>query len=321
MINLYSKQNLIKITNVEELKKEDINKTWVHLTTPTKEEIDKIHTLTNINKNLLIKSLDEEEIAHIESEDDTTLIVVDTVYNEDKTTNIVTYNTIPFCILVNDNYIVTTCLKDEIFIDELIDKQFSNIQTNKKITLILMLLFYNAQYYINTLKIIEKSTQQIEKKLNHDMKNEGLLETLHLSKTLVYLSTSISSNLIVITKLEKLEKFKEYPSDIDLLEDTIIESNQAKETCKIFREILNTKMDVYASIINNNVNSVMKLLAIITIIVTIPTLIASMYGMNVKLPLQDSPYGFLIVIISSIVLSILGTIALLKFTNKKYNDK
>lgn len=321
MINLYSEKKLKKIANVDDLKKIDVEKTWIHLTTPTKEEIDKIHLLTNINKNLLIKSLDEEEIAHIETEDDTTLIVVDTVYNEDKTTKIVTYNSIPFCILVNDNYIVTTCLKDEIFVDELIDKQLSNLQTNKKITLILMLLFYNAQYYISTLKLIEKSTQQIENQLNHAMKNEGLLETLHLSKTLVYLSTSISSNLIVITKLEKLDKFKEYPSDIDLLEDTIIESNQAKETCKIYREILTTKMDAYASIINNNVNSVMKLLAIITIIVTIPTLIASIYGMNVQLPLQESPYGFVIVIVTSILLSIVGTIVLLKFTNKKVKNQ
>lgn len=317
MINLYNKNNLIKIENPEKLKKSDIEKTWIHLTTPTKDEIEKIHELTNINKNLLVKSLDEEEIAHIETEEDTTLIVVDTVYNEDKTTKIVTYNSIPFCILVNDNYIVTTCMKDEIFVDELIDKNLLSLHANKKIRLILMLLFYNAQYYISTLKTIEKSTQQIDNQLNHTMKNEGLLETLHLSKTLVYLSTSINSNLIVITKLEKVDKFKEYPADVDLLEDTIIESNQAKETCKIYREILTTKMDVYASIINNNVNSVMKLLAIITIIVTIPTLMASIYGMNVQLPLQESPYGFIFVIVTSLLLSIIGTIVLLKFTNKK----
>lgn len=317
MVNLYNKKNLIKVEEISKLKKEDINKTWIHLTAPTEEEIDKIHELTDINKKLLIKSLDEEETAHIEVEEDTTLIVVDTIYNEDKTTKIVTYNTIPFCILINEKYIVTTAMKDDIFVCELVEKQMSNLHTNKKITLILMLLFYNAQFYISTLKAIDKSTQQIENQLNNTMKNEGLLETLHLSKTLVYLSTSISSNIIVITKLEKLDKFKEYQSDIDLLEDTIIESNQAKETCKIYREILTTKMDAYAAIINNNVNSVMKLLAIVTIVVTIPTLIASMYGMNVKLPFQDSEYGFAIVLSTSLLLSVIGTLLLLKFTNKR----
>lgn len=319
MITLYNTKSQFKKTVSEnELQKSELQKSWIHLTSPTSNEIEKIHELTNINKNLLIKSLDEEETAHIEIEEETTLIVVDTIYNESTD---VSYNTIPFSILINEEYIVTISMKEDIFIDDLFNKKNSKLHTNKKISLILKLLYFNARHYIHILKKIERSTQEIENQLNQAMKNEGLLETLHLSKTLVYISTSISSNLVVISKLEKLDKFKEFSDDVDLLEDTVIETMQAKETCTIYREILTTKMDAYASIINNNVNSVMKLLAIVTIIVTIPTLMASIFGMNVKLPFQNSEYGFIIVITTSLVLSILGTIVLLKFSNKKSKKK
>ncbi len=197
-------------------------------------------------------------------------------------------------------------------------KHSDTLLTNQKITLALSLLYYNAKNYIHNLKRIETKTQVIESELNKTMKNEGLIEMLNLSTSLVYLSTSISSNLVLISKLDKLEQFQEYESDLELLEDTIIETKQAKETCSIYREILSAKMDAYANIINNNVNSVMKLLAIVTIIVTIPTLIASIYGMNVvNIPLANSENGFFIISIVSIVLSILCAIVLFKYTSNK----
>lgn len=319
MITVYNSKNKDKfkqiITNLNET---NIEKTWIHLTKPTNEEIDTINKLTNINKNLLIKSLDEEETAHIEQEESTTLLVIDTLYEEDNHSEIVKYNTIPFSILINENFIVTTSMRDDLLLENQLNKYSNTLKTSKKITLILMILFYNAKTYIQSLKTIEQCTLMIESQLNQTMKNEGLLDMLELSKSLVYLSTSISSNLVVISKLEKMDNFKEYNNDIDLLEDIVIETNQAKETCSIYREILSGRMDAYAAIINNNVNSVMTLLTIVTAVVTIPTLIASIYGMNLKfLPFAESDYGFIIVIGLSIFLSIIGSILLIKFTTNK----
>ncbi len=316
IFNIKNKNNFKQVVQLENIKKEDLDKTWIHLTKPSIEEVEKISLLTNINKNLLLKSLDEEESAHIEKEENTTLICVDTVYNEIKGS--LKYNTIPLSILINESFIVTTSLSEFLFIDEMVLKHSDTLLTNQKITLALSLLYYNAKNYIHNLKRIETKTQVIESELNKTMKNEGLIEMLNLSTSLVYLSTSISSNLVLISKLDKLEQFQEYESDLELLEDTIIETKQAKETCSIYREILSAKMDAYANIINNNVNSVMKLLAIVTIIVTIPTLIASIYGMNVvNIPLANSENGFFIISIVSIVLSILCAIVLFKYTSNK----
>ena len=150
----------------------------------------------------------------------------------------------------------------------------------------------------------------MEKQLHISTKNQELIELLELEKSLVYFSTSLRGNELVLEKLLKIEKIKQYPEDEELLDDVIIENKQAIEMADIYSNILSGTMDAYASVISNNLNIVMKVLAVITIVMSIPTMIASFWGMNVPVPLADSPHGFAVLVIASLILTVIGGIFL-----------
>ena len=156
------------------------------------------------------------------------------------------------------------------------------------------------------LSVQDKKSDSVEKQLHISTKNQELIELLELEKSLVYFSTSLRSNELVLEKMLKIDKIKQYPEDEELLDDVIIENKQAIEMADIYSNILSGTMDAYASVISNNLNIVMKVLAIITIVMSIPTMIASFWGMNVPVPLAHSPYGFLILVIVSLILTIFG---------------
>ena len=146
-------------------------------------------------------------------------------------------------------------------------------------------------------KIIDKKSEAVEQNLHVSQKNEDFVEFLELEKSLVYFTTSLRSNEIVLEKMLKIEQIKKYPEDEDLLEDVIIENKQAIEMANIYTGILNSTMDAYSSIISNNMNISMKFLAVLTIVMSIPTMLASFAGMNVKgVPYTDNPYGFWIMV-------------------------
>jgi magnesium transporter len=154
----------------------------------------------------------------------------------------------------------------------------------------------------------------IERELHKSMKNKELIQLLDLEKSLVYFSTSLRGNEIVLEKMLKLDAIKKYPEDEDLLEDVIIENKQAIEMANIYSNILSGMMDAFASVISNNLNIVMKFLTSVTIVLTIPTMIASFFGMNVPVPLSMQPYAFIIIIAISLGLS---TILALFMAKKK----
>ena len=167
------------------------------------------------------------------------------------------------------------------------------------------------KYYMSFLKQIDKASKNVEITLRKSMKNKELIELMELEKSLVFFSTSLKSNQTTLEKMMKLKWIKKYPEDEDLLEDVIIENRQAIEMATIYSNILSSTMDAFASIINNNLNMVMKLLTSITIVMAIPTIIASFFGMNVRIPWGDFNYGFISIIgitaiISGIVLFILA---------------
>ena len=151
-----------------------------------------------------------------------------------------------------------------------------------------------------------------ESVLKQSMKNKEVLHILDLEKSLVYLTTSLKSNELVMEKTMRGKIIKLYEEDEDILDDAIIENKQAIEMSQIYSNILNTTMEAYASIISNNLNGVMKILTSITIIIAIPTLIASFWGMNVPVPFQNNAHGFLITIIISLLLGIMATLWLKK---------
>ena len=184
--------------------------------------------------------------------------------------------------------------------------------TYKKSRMLLQIFYSNAEMFLNLLKKLNKETEIAENVLKDSMKNKELLKLLSLEKGLVYFTTSLKSNEVVMEKTMRGNLIKLYDEDEDILEDAIIENKQAIEMSKIYRDILTGTMDAYASIISNNLNGVMKYLTSITIILAIPTMIASYWGMNVPVPLQENPFGFALIVIFSILIGVIASVWLKK---------
>ncbi len=223
------------------------------------------------------------------------------------------HSTMPIGIIfVRDDYIITVSLKQNDIIQNLTKNKMKNIITYKKSRFLFQIMLINASYYLTYLKQINKETEIAESTLKTSMKNRELLKLLSLEKSLVYFTTSLKSNEVVMEKTLRGKILKLYDEDEDILEDAIIENKQAIEMSGIYRDILNGTMDAYASIISNNLNGVMKFLTSITIILAIPTLISSLWGMNVPVPLQNHPYGFPILAVVCIVVTSLSILILRK---------
>ncbi len=265
---------------------------WISMINPTEEEIKKVCEQVKIKEDFIRYSLDYEEKARIDEEDEdgSILFVVDVpIIEKEKETE--TYTTMPLgMIVVRDEYFITISLKRNLIIDSFEKKRVKAFSTYKKSRFLFQIMLTNASHYLTYLKQINKETEIAESILKSSMKNRELLKLLSLEKSLVYFTTSLKSNELVMEKTLRGKILKLYDEDEDILEDAIIENKQAIEMSGIYRDILNGTMDAYASIISNNLNGVMKFLTSITIILSIPTLIASIWGMNVPVPLQNNPY-------------------------------
>ncbi|MDF2596712.1 MAG: Mg2 transporter protein CorA family protein [Clostridia bacterium] len=284
---------------------------WVNLINPTPQEINEISAEFNVEVNHILSALDEEERARIEVDDNCTVIIVDVPIKENQE-GIGEYATIPMTIIIGDKFIITTCLKNVQLLDDFSSGKIKGFFTFKKTRFILQLLYKNASYYLQYLRHIDRMSHRIEQELHKSMKNKELIQLLDLEKSLVYFTTSLRANEIVLEKMMRMENIKQYPEDEDLLEDVIIENKQAIEMANIYSNILSGTMDAFASVISNNLNIVMKTLTSITIVMSIPTMMASFWGMNVRVPLGDNPYAFVMIIVGSIVVTVLLTLFMLR---------
>ena len=285
---------------------------WINLTHPSEKEITDVQQLLNIETDFLRAPLDEEERSRIESDNGQTLILVD-VPVIDKEGNRSIYTTIPLGIILIKHVIVTVCLKENTIIRDFVDERVKSFLTQYKTRFVLQILYRNSVRYLQFLRHIEKISNKIEKDLHRSMRNKELIQMLRLEKSLVYFSTSLKSNEVVLEKLMKYEYIKYYPEDTDLLEDVIIENKQAIEMANIYSSTLSGTMDAFASIISNNLNIVMKYLTSVTIIMAIPTMLSGFFGMNVPIPLSNNAYGFWIIVAMTIVICILAIL----FLNRK----
>ena len=279
---------------------------WIALTNPTATEIIDIADAYQIDPDHLRAPLDEEERSRIEVEDQYTLILVDIPSIEERNGKD-WFVTIPLAIITTNDVLITVCLEETPVLTSFMDGRVRDFHTFMKTRFILQILYKNATQFLQYLRIIDKKSEVIERKLHQSQKNEELIELLELEKSLVYFTTSLRSNEVVLEKLLRIEKIKKYPEDTDLLEDVIVENKQAIEMANIYSGILSGTMDAFASVISNNLNIVMKFLATVTIVLSIPTMIASFYGMNVNshgMPFADSPYGFAIVLGLTLLLSL-----------------
>lgn len=293
---------LIQIQNIEK-------GAWINLVNPNEEEIEFVTANTGIFSEFIRYPLDEEERPHIESEDGQILVLINVplVLQKD-----IIYDTIPLGIIVTDDFIVTICLEEVDILKELYSRKTKGFATFKKTRFVFQLLYKNASLYLKFLRGIDRKSNEIELELHKSMRNKELISLMNLEKSLVYFSTSLRSNEIVLEKLMRGKLIKMYEEDEDLLEDVIIENKQAIEMANIYSNILSGTMDAFASIISNNLNIVMKFLAAVTIVLALPTMVASFFGMNVSLPFENSPHGFVIVITISILLSLTGIMYLAK---------
>lgn len=296
-------------TNVETNEFQEIKEfkkgAWINLVNPSESEIKKVCENINIQEDFIRDALDYEEKARIDKEedDDTILFVVDVPISE-KGEETEVYTTMPLgMIVVRDDFFVTVSLKKNKVIEDFEKKKIKNFQTYKKTRFIFQILYLNSSYYLSYLKQINKETEIAEYILKNSMKNKELLKLLSLEKGLVYFTTSLKSNELVMEKTMRGKIIKLYEDDEEILEDAIIENRQAIEMAQIYRDILNGTMDAYASIISNNLNGVMKFLTSVTIILAVPTMISSFWGMNVSLPFENNPMGFVIMVFIAVVMT------------------
>jgi len=273
---------------------------WVHLQNPTREEIDGLNTRFKLDPTYLQAALDEEESARIESDNGQSLIIVDIPYVESEGSGYV-YSTIPMGIILVDEVIITVCTRETPIITDFTEERIRNFWTFKRTRFILQLLHRNASRFLAYLKQIDKASMHVQELLEKSSRNQELLQMMKLEKSLVFFSTSLKGNEMVMEKLLRLEVIQKYPEDADLLEDVIIENKQAIEMCNIYRDIMSGTMDAFASIISNNLNITMKVLTSLTVVMSIPTIFASLWGMNVKVPFANSPAGFWVVLGISVV--------------------
>lgn len=264
---------------------------WLNLTAPRAEEILFCEEVLGIPQDFLHAALDQEERSRIESEDGVTLIVVDVPVVELDVAAYM-YSTLPFAIIHTPRCLVTVSLVELPLISDFTDGRVRNTNTNKPTRLIFQMLYRNSTRFLMYLRQIDKASDRLHAEMQKSYRNKELLQMMALEKSLVYFSTSLKSNEMVLEKLVKVNYVRKYPEDTDLLEDVIVENRQAIEMCSIYRDILSGTMDAYASIISNNLNIVMKFMAAVTIVIAVPTLITSAWGANVPVPWERNPLGF-----------------------------
>lgn len=285
---------------------------WISLTAPSMEELERVSSETGVELDALRAALDEEERARVELEDNYHLILVDSPEierDEDDKTGKSHYVTMPLAIITAKDLVITVSLRETPVLKWFKSGKAKEFYTFKKTRFIMQVFYRVATLFLQYLRVINRESEAIEDKLKDSGKNEEIMEMHELEKSLVYFTTSLRSNEAVFEKLLKTEKVKRYPEDEDLLEDVIIENRQAIEMANIYSGILNSTMDTYSSMLSNNLNIVMKTLATLTIVMSIPTMIASIYGMNVPLPGQHNPYGFAIVLgIAAVITAIIAII-------------
>lgn len=312
MLNFYVSDNQGRLNQVETIEKG----CWINAINPTEQEIQFLVQKLDLDLDFIKDPLDDEERSRIEVEGEHTLIIVDIPIVTHDDTGHTIFDTIPIGMIISSNTFVTICLNENPIFERFIYQKVKGFFTYKKTRFALQLLHTTSTYYLRYLKQINRKTNEIEAELHQSTRNQELFTMLNLEKSLVYFTTSLKANKIVMQKILKGNILKMYEDDEDLLEDVIIENKQAIEMAEVYGNILSGMMNTFASVISNNLNIVMKFLTSITIILSIPTMVSSFYGMNVKhIPLSNMPHAFPMVIGISALLS--STIALI-FWKKKY---
>lgn len=283
---------------------------WINAIAPNEEERNFLIEHIGVLPEFVKSSLDDEESSHIDYDDDfdQTLVIIDypdsdesdVNKNEDYTT--LQYKTNPMGIVILKGYVVTISLYESWSLQDMAQGRIRQMDTRLKTRFLLLLVLRISQQYLVYLRQIDRLSSRTESKLHQSMENKELIQMLGLEKSLVFFSTSLKADEITLNKIMRGKMIKLYEEDEDLLEDVMIEINQAIEMCNIYSNILSGTMDAFASVISNNLNIVMKVLTVITIVMAIPNIIFSFYGMNVSgLPAPHVLFPTAIAVIACLV--------------------
>jgi len=300
MINIYktTEQGIERLDSI-------VNGTWVNAIDPTPDEMQKLLEW-GVEVDFVNYSLDTDEMARIERDEAYTFILLRIPIHQPESD--VPYTTVPLGMIILQNKIITICKLNSDIFKVLANGKYRMLKTGKRYRMALYIFLETAARYLSCLRQINHTTDTLEDKLQKSTRNREVLELLKYQKSLTYFATALRSNEVMMERVQRMQIFNQYEEDQDLLEDVLTENQQAIQMTSIATELLSAMMDAFASIISNNLNSVMKILATITIIVALPGTVAAFFGMNVPLPLSAAhPVSFFTVLAISIALSAVAT--------------
>lgn len=280
------------------------NGVWVKVIDPTPEEIEQLVNW-GVDIDYINYSLDLDEMPRMERDEDYTFILIRIPHRQPESD--IPYITIPLGIMIRGNMVVTICKYEKDMFKVLANGKYRMLKTGKRYRFALYIFLETATRYLTHLREINRKTEMIEDQLQKSTRNRELMELLKYQKSLTYFATALRSNEVMMERVQRTQIFNYYEEDQELLEDVLTENQQAIQMTSINTEILSSMMDAFASIISNNLNAVMKALAALTILLNLPTIVASFYGMNVALPAQDHPFAFLSIIGFTVGLTAVAT--------------
>ena len=298
MMKIYRTQDK-QLTRVEDMSEG----AWICLTSPTDEEVRRVAATLDIEPTDIVAATDPEESARISLEDGYTVIIVDIPIKVDGASEGV-YTTIPLGILLTQELIVTVCSADTAVVGDFAACRVKGFSTRKKMRFVYQLLYRAATMYQQELRLIDRRRHAIEKNLAGELKDSDLMELHALESTLVYFATSLRANATVLDRLTRYKRLEQYPDDRDLLDDVIVEIRQAIEMTGIYRDDIKGTRELFSSILDNRMNTAMKYLTSITLLMAVPTVISGLYGMNVAtegMPFARTPAGFFIIIFLTLI--------------------
>ncbi len=303
MVSYYNKTNG-KLNRLDGLKPS----CWININPPIKsEELTELSSQLNIPLDFLTDPLDIDERPRYEKEEDVRLIVISTpILNEGYRDDEATFITVPIGIILHPNHIITITSTDNTILEMFLDNKVKNFLTIEDNSFVIQIFEQNVHRFLSCLKKLNLKRNMVEKELYDSSKNQDLHQLLSIQKSLIYFVNSLSANEMLKLKIKRTD-FLGIRNDEDkteLLEDIIIDNSQALEMSNVYTNILNSTMETYSSIISNNLGMIMQRLTLITIILMVPTLVASLYGMNVDVPFGHTKYAFFLILIVSSLFSI-----------------
>ena len=301
MINIYRTDNRI----ISEIDQFDTG-AWVKLTAPSLEECAEISDRFHMDIADVRADLDDEESSRINLEDEYTLILVD-IPSAEMRNNRHSYTTIPLGILIAEDVVITVCAEETAVLRSFVEQRVRDFSTKKQMRFTYQILYNACMVYQSLLRSIDRKRTEIEERIDQNTEDVDLIDLHELESNLVYFATSLRANGVVLDRLTRYGRLRQYSEDQELLEDVIIENRQAIEMTQIYRDIINGTRELMSTVINNRLNNVMKYLAAITIVMSIPTIISGLWGMNVGgkwMPFSSTPHGFAIICVITLLLCI-----------------